>query len=121
MNTGSHRYEKKESSYVLSVLIRVNLWLNIFQNLHRRIPSARSHNAAAGMRCRSAHVKVLDWRAILCPTRRRSQKEKLFQGQLALENISFGQTKFAFEIEWRQDLSMKNDSTDIWRMLGNRI
>src|SRR5437870_12344868 len=73
------------------------------------------------MRRRSAHVEILDWRTILCPTRRRSQKEKLFQGQFALKNVSLGQTKFAFKIERRQDLSMKNDVFDIWCMLGNRI
>src|SRR5881394_917759 len=56
---------------------------------HRRIPSAGAHDAAARMRRRTTHVKVLDRRTILRPSRRWSQKEELLQRQLALKDVSF--------------------------------
>src|SRR5713226_7204973 len=95
--------------------------LQVFQNLHRRIAPAGAHDAAAGMRRRAAHVKIANRRTVLRPTRRRPQKEKLFQGKLTLKNISFRQSEFTFEIERRQDLPMQNDVADIWRVLGDRI
>ena len=45
----------------------------------------------------------------------------MFQRQFALKNISFRQSKLAFEIERRQDLSMQDDVFDVRRVLGNRI
>ena len=53
----------------------------VFQNFHRCLTPARAHDAAARMRRRAAHVKILDRRAILRPTRRRPQKEKLLERQ----------------------------------------
>src|SRR5438445_12150117 len=72
---------------------------SILQYLDSGIASACAHDAAAGMRRRSAHVKIFYRRAILRPARRRPQKEKLFQRQLALKNISFRQSELAFEIK----------------------
>jgi len=51
-------------------------------------------------RC-AAHVEIANWRTILRPTGRGPQKEKLFQRKFTLEDISFRQTKLAFEIERR--------------------
>src|SRR2546428_14093123 len=94
----------------LSVSICVNLWLiNILQYLDRRVPSARAHDAAARMRRRPTHVEVLNRRTILSPTRSRAQKEKLFQGEFALKNISLAQTEFTFELDRRQNLSMQHE------------
>ena len=73
------------------------------------------------MRRRSAHVEILNRRAVLCPAGRRPQKEQLFQGQLALKDIPLRQTKLPFKIERRQNLSMKNDVTDVGRMFSDRI
>src|ERR1044072_8499618 len=87
--------------------------LNILQHLQRRIPSRRAHDPAARMRRRTAHVKVLDRRAVLRPTRRGPQKEELFERQLALENIPFRQTKIALQIERRQHLSLVNQTLDV--------
>src|SRR6185369_5045024 len=95
--------------------------LKVFQHLQRRIASGRTHDAAAGMRRRAAHVEVLDRRAILRPTRRGPQKEKLFERQLTLKNISFRQAKLTFEIEWRHHLSIANQFTDVRRVLGDRV
>src|ERR1041384_6043608 len=88
--------------------IRFIRGLNIFQQLKRCISTWRTHDPTTRMRRRPAHVKVFDRRAILRPPRRRSQKEKLLERQLTLKNISFRQTKIAFEIEWRQNLTISN-------------
>jgi len=45
----------------------------------------------------------------------------LLERQLALKNIPFRQSKFAFEIERRQNLSMQNNVFDIRRVLSDRI
>ncbi len=49
--------------------------LPIFQNFERRQTSRRAHDAAARMRGRSAHVKVLDGRAELCPSGNRAEEK----------------------------------------------
>src|SRR5207302_4112214 len=81
----------------------------------------RTHDATARMRGRSTHVEILNWRAVLGPARRRPQKEKLFQTQFALKDISFRQTKLAFEIERCQNLSMKNDVLNVRCMFGDGV
>src|SRR5436305_776631 len=73
------------------------------------------------MRRRPAHVKVPDWRTILGPTRSRAQKEKLFQCQFPLKNISLGQNEFTFEIERRQNLSMQYDVSNVRCMFGDGV
>src|SRR5258706_16093580 len=81
----------------------------IFQNLHRRISPAGAHDTAARMRRSAAHVEIANRRTILGPARRGPQKEELFQCQFTLKNISFRQTKIAFEIERLLHLPEKND------------
>src|SRR5436190_23016834 len=44
--------------------------LLVFQNHHRRVATARAHDAAARMRRRAAHVQVPNRRAVLRPSRR---------------------------------------------------
>src|SRR5436309_467717 len=80
----------------------------IFQHLQRRQPSRRAHNPAARVRGRSAHIKVLNRSAKARPSRDRAQKEKLFQRQLTLKNISFAQSPFTFEIKGSDHLLVQN-------------
>src|SRR5262249_15391471 len=70
----------------------------------RRVPSGRAHDAAAGMRRRSAHPQVLHRRRVLRPAGHRSCEEQLLQRQLALEDVAFGEPELALEIERRQHL-----------------
>ena len=49
--------------------------LHVFQNFESCQTPVCAHDAAARMSCRSAHVKVLNWRAILRPAGNRTQKE----------------------------------------------
>src|SRR5687767_13396296 len=73
------------------------------------------------MRGRAAHVKVLDWRTILRPTGSGAQGEKLLQSQLTLEDVSFRQPKFAFEIERRYDLPVQNDVFNVRGVLCDGV
>src|SRR3954470_6261690 len=87
----------------------------------RRVAPGRTHDAAAGMRCRSAHPQILNRRLVLRPPRHRARKEQLLERQLALEDVAFRQTELAFEIEWRHHLPMQNDVADVRCILGDRL
>src|SRR5215510_11222481 len=78
-----------------------------FEDPQRRIPPWRSHDAAAGVRCRAAHPEISDRRPVLRPSGHRPREEQLVQGQLALKDVAFGQPPLALEIERRHDLSMQ--------------
>jgi hypothetical protein len=57
------------------------------------------------MRASAAEIQTGDWCSILRPTGDRAHKKKLFQGKVAVKNISFGKAVGAFQIEWSQDLA----------------
>ena len=67
----------------------------------------------------AAHPQVADRRRVLRPAGSRPQEEQLFQRQLALEDIAFGQAELALEIERRQDLAVQDDVADVGRVLGD--
>ena len=95
--------------------------LDVFQDFERREASGPAHDAAAGMRCRSAHVEILDGRAELRVSRHRPQEEKLLERKLALENVAFAQSPLAFEVERRHHLAVKNDVFNVGRVLGDGV
>src|SRR5258705_10189951 len=70
---------------------------------------------------RAAHVETSDWCAILGPTWRRTQKEKLFESQFTLKYISFRESKIAFEVQRCQHLTVGDQVLDIWSVFGNCI
>ena len=106
---------------VALLLGQLRLPLEVFQNFESRQPPGRAHDAAAGMRGRSAHVEVLDRRAELRPSRHRPQEEELLQRELALEDVAFAQSELAFQIERRDYLAVQDDVFDIRRVLGNGV
>src|SRR4029077_7700266 len=81
----------------------------VLKHFSRGIPAGSAHDAAAGMGSRTTQVKVADWRLILCPAQDRAHEVQLLKRQFALEDIAFGQRKRAFDIEWRQHLTMQNN------------
>src|SRR5580700_8322532 len=95
--------------------------LNVFQNFQRGQPAVGAHDAASGMRGRSAHVEILDRRAILSPAWHGPQEEELFERKLSLEDVSLGQSPLALEIEWSDDLLLDDDVFQIRRVFGERI
>jgi hypothetical protein len=81
----------------------------VFQDFKRRQASRRPHDSATRMHGRSAHVEVSNWGAVSRPSGDGPQKEKLFERELALENISLGQAGLSFDVERRNDLFADND------------
>src|SRR5687767_4076916 len=73
------------------------------------------------MRRRAAHVQISDGSLVLGPTRRRSQKEKLLKCQLALEDISFRESKVALEIKRSQHLPVQDQVANVWCVFGDRV
>src|SRR5689334_14349192 len=65
------------------------------------------------MSCRTTHIEVANRRAVLRPPRNWTEEEKLFERQLALKDISFGQSKASFDIQRRQHLTMQDDVAKI--------
>src|SRR5437016_3009511 len=93
----------------------------IFKDFQGGQPSVRAHNSAARMGCRSAHVEILDRRAISRPARNRTQEEKLLQRQLALKNVAFAQAELALQVERGQHLLVEDDFLQVGRVFGNGI
>src|ERR671939_1292253 len=87
--------------------------LSIFQEFQSRIASGRAHDPAARMRRRAAHVKIPDGRAILRPARRRPQEEELFEGELSLKDVAFGEAELALQIERREHLPVQDQLADV--------
>ena len=69
------------------------------------------------MRGGAAHVEALDRRRVLRPAGRGAQEEELLERELALEDVAFGQSPLALEIERGQDLAMQDDVLDVRRVL----
>jgi hypothetical protein len=45
----------------------------------------------------------------LCPSGNRTQEKQLFEREFALEDVAFGQSPFALQVERRDDLPMQDD------------
>src|SRR3984885_7007605 len=95
--------------------------LDIFENFESREAAGGAHDAAAGMRGRAAHVKILDGSAEARVSRCGTQEEELLEREFALEDVAFAQTPLAFEIERSYDLLVQNDVFDVGRVLGDGV
>src|SRR6266404_1012645 len=83
--------------------------------------AGRAHDAAARMRSGTAHIKVVDRSAIVSPPRNWAEKEKLFEGEFALEDVALGQAEFALEVERREDLAADDNLFYVGGMLGDGV
>src|ERR1700722_14303482 len=95
--------------------------LDVFENFESGEAAGRAHNAAAGMRGRTAHVEILDGRAEARVSRCRAEEEELLQRKFALEDVAFTQSPLAFEIKRRDDLFVQNDVFDVGCILGDGV
>src|SRR6476469_8396944 len=116
------RYVAATSPLTPAPMMTTSVITSMFlQYPERRISPGRAHDAAAGMRGGSAHIEIADRRRVLGPPGRRTQEEQLFEGELSLEDIAFGEAPFSLEIERRHHLPMQNDVLDVRRVLRQRI
>src|SRR3954470_21927929 len=90
---------------------------SLLQYPQRRVPAWRSHDAAAGVCRRAAHVEPLHRRLVLRPAGRGAEEEELLQRQLSLEDVAFRQAEVPLDVEGRQDLAVQDDVLDVRRVL----
>src|SRR5712672_3005475 len=69
----------------------------------------------------SAHIEVIDWGAVVGPARDGAEKEKLLEGEFALEDIALRQAEFALEVERGEDLAADYDFFDVGGVLGDGV
>ena len=81
----------------------------------------RPHDAATGVGRRAAEIEPLDWRAIVRPAWRRSQEKQLFERELSLKDVAFGEPELALEVERRQHLPVEDAVPDVRREPRNRV
>src|SRR5215469_7804186 len=93
----------------------------IFEDFEGGEAAGRAHDAAAGMRGGTAHIKVLDGGAIAGPSGDGAKEEKLFERKFALENIAFGEADLLFDVERRENLLADDDVFEIGRVFGNGV
>src|SRR5437899_11755463 len=79
----------------------------IFENCERREPSGSTHDSAARMGCRSAHVEGLNRCAELRPARHRTQEAKLVKREFSLEDVAFTHLALALQVERHDNLLVK--------------
>src|SRR5580700_667431 len=73
------------------------------------------------MRGGAAHVKVVNRRAVVGPSRDRTEEKKLLEGELALENIALREAKLALEVERRENLTAGDNLFDVGGVLGDSV
>src|ERR1700680_2213289 len=73
------------------------------------------------MRGGAAHIEIVDRGAVVGPAGNGGEEEKLFQGELALEDVALRQAEFALEIKWGEDLAADDDFLYVGGVLGDGV
>ena len=45
----------------------------------------------------------------------------MLERQLALKDVAFRQSEFSLQVEWRQDLTIADDASDVWSVFRYRV
>jgi len=80
-----------------------------------------THDAAAGMRGGTTHIKVVDGRAVISPAGDGTEEKELLEGELTLENIALRETELALEVERRENLATGDNFFDVGSVLGDGV
>src|SRR5215210_5968592 len=89
---------------LLSSVFRSSSRASLLKNAKRSVSSWRTHDAAARMGRRAAHVEALYRRLVLRPAGRGAEEKELLERQFTLEDVPFGQTEVPLDVERREDL-----------------
>src|SRR5437879_5494704 len=68
------------------------------------------------MRSGAALPIAAQWRSILCPMCRGTQKEQLMERQLALKDVALGQPGDTLDVRWREHLPSDDERLDVRRV-----
>src|SRR5688572_21383521 len=90
-------------------------------DLERGEPPGGAHDAAPGMRPRTALPVALDRRPVLRPRRRWPEEKELMQRELALEDVPLGQPGNALDVGRREHLAVPDDGPDVRRVALERV
>src|SRR5262249_39447369 len=93
----------------------------VSQNLTGGIMAGSTGHASARVRACSAEVKAADRSSILRPSRDRAHKEQLFQPEIAMKDVAFGQPVSALEVKWRKHLAGNDGIGHVGRILGDLL
>src|SRR5262245_19304496 len=70
---------------------------------------------------RSAHIKIANRGSVLRPARCRPEKEKLFECEFPLKDVSLAESESAFDVERRKNLTVENKVSKVGSVLCNGI
>jgi hypothetical protein len=87
----------------------------------RGVVAGSTGDAAAGMSSGAAEIETGDGSAVLRPSSHGAVEKQLFETEVAVENIAFGQSVGAFQIERGENLACDNGTRNIGRVLGDFI
>ena len=73
------------------------------------------------MRGGAAHIEVVDGRAVVGPSRDRTEEKKLLEGELTLENIALREAELALEVERRENLTAGDNPFDVGSALRDSV
>src|SRR6202790_2681980 len=76
-------------------------------------------DTTAGMGSSAAEVEAGDGTAVLRPSSDRTVEKQLFKIEVAVENVAFGESVGAFQIERGENLAGNDGTRDIGRVLGD--
>src|SRR4051794_14543683 len=91
------------------------------EDLQRRQPARRAHDAAARMRAGATLPVSLDRRAVPGEPRYRTKKEELVQRQFAAEDVSLGEPGDPLDVGRRDHLTVHDEALKIRRVLRQRV
>src|SRR5207249_10686144 len=86
--------------------------LPVFQDDLTRQAAVGAHNAASRVRGRPAHREVVNRRTVIGPPGNGPQEEEMFEGKLALKNVSLREAEFAFHVERCEHLLADDDRSE---------
>src|ERR1700691_2281631 len=97
------------------------LFLQVFQNFSRRIGARTSGQSRSSVRPRTAHVQILNGRAISRPIQQWTHGEKLVECQFSMKNVAAGQSVRVFQILRGDDLVRQNEFRKLGSVLRQRF
>src|SRR6266851_488756 len=87
----------------------------------RRVVAGSTGHAAAGMGSGAAEVETGDGGAVLGPSSDGTVEKQLFKTEVAVEDVAFGESVSAFQVEWGQNLAGDDCVRNIGRVFGDFV
>src|SRR5688572_3643977 len=96
-------------------------FLEVDEDLARRVVPRRTRHAAAGMRAGATHIYAWQRAAIVTVPEHRARREDLIQVQRAVEDVAADQAERSLEVERAVDLPSEHRGFEVRRVLVDRL